>query len=169
MARLGMRNFKTALSVFICILVLESVGIDNPFFACMTAIQTMQTDIHTSIEAGAYRLFGTAFGSIMGTIFAVIAYKYLPMDILIVQALVIPSGIMLIIYILKSFKLKDSILISCVVFLSIMINIDDTATRVSYAVGRGFSTMFGAAVALLVNRFVCPYKVKENSCEKNEN
>lgn len=161
MARIGMRNFKTAISVFICILVLEYTGIAKPFFACITAILVMQTDMHTSFEAGVYRLIGTVFGSIIGSLSAIVFYRFLPMDILLVRSLVIPLGIMLIIYILSSLKLQDATLMSCVVFLAIMITMDSEALLLSYALERIISTVFGAVVALSVNRFIYPYKVKE--------
>ena len=165
MAKVGMRNFKTAIAVAMCLIVLKFVGVENPFFACITAIYTMQTDFSTSLKMGSYRLFGTIFGSIIGSIFAVIAYKYLPMDIVFIEALVIPIGIMLIIHILTMLKLKDTVLISCVVFLAIMINVEGNVMPKSYAIDRTLSTIFGAAVALLVNRFIYPYKVNENSVE----
>lgn len=165
MARIGMRNFKTAISVFICILVLEYTGIAKPFFACITAIIVMETDMHTSFEVGIYRFIGTVFGSVIGSLYAIIFYKFLPMDILLVRSIVIPLGVMLIIYILTSFKLKDSILMSCVVFLAIMIAMDSEAPLLSYALERIISTVFGAVVALLVNRFVYPYKVKDTKEE----
>lgn len=161
MARIGMRNFKTAISVFICILVLEYTGIAKPFFACITAILVMQTDMHASFETGIYRLIGTVFGSVIGSLSAIVFYRFLPMDILLVRSLVIPLGVMLIIYILSSLKLHDATLMSCVVFLAIMITMDSDALLLSYALERIISTVFGAGVALLVNRFIYPYKVKE--------
>lgn len=164
--RIGMRNFKTAIAVFICILVLESIGIHKPFFACIAAIQTMQTDMHSSFEAGIYRSIGTISGTIIGSISAIVFYKYLPMDILIVRAIVIPLGIMFIIYVLTSLKLKDSVLMSCVVFLSIMISMDAESSLLHYAVERSFSTTFGSVVALLVNRFIYPFDM--NSCNKDK-
>lgn len=159
MARIGMRNFKTSISVFICILVLEYTEIANPFFACITAILVIKTDMHTSFKAGADRLIGTIFGSLIGSLSAIIFYKFLPMDILLVRSLVIPLGVMLIIYILTSLKLKDAVLISCVVFLAIMITMESEAELLSYAFERIISTVFGAVVALLVNRFIYPHRV----------
>lgn len=156
--RIGMRNFKTAIAVFICILVLESTGISKPFFACITAILVMQTDMHSSLEKGIYRLVGTIFGSVIGSLSAVIFYKFLPMDILLVRAIVIPIGIMLIIYILTSLKLGDAILMSCVVFLAIMMIWDsDETPLLRYALERINSTTFGTLIALSVNRFIYPY------------
>lgn len=156
--RVGMRNFKTVLSVFLCIMILEITGISNPFFACITAIFVMQTDMHTSLEKGVFRLIGTVFGSIMGSISAIVFYKFLPMDILLVRAIVIPLGIMLIIYTLTSLKLDDAILISCVVFLAIIMIWDSNKTPlIRYALERINSTTVGTLVALLVNRFICPY------------
>ncbi len=156
--RIGMRNFKTALSIFICILVLEATGISKPFFACITAILVMQTDMHTSLEKGVTRLIGTVFGSIMGSLSAIIFYKFLPMDILLVRAIVIPIGIILIIYTLTSLEINDAIVISCVVFLAIIMIWDSNETPlIRYALERINSTTVGALVALSVNRFVYPY------------
>lgn len=161
MARVGMRNIKTAIAVFICIIALESMGIEKPFFACITAIQTMQTDMHTSFQTGIHRFVGTIFGNVIGALFAVVFYRYFPMDVLLVKSLVIPFGIMFIIFILTNLKLNDSILISCVVFLSIMINVEDESLLLGYAVERSFTTTFGVVVAILVNRFIAPYDVNK--------
>lgn len=168
--RIGMRNFKTAISVFICIIVLELTGISKPFFACITAILVMQTDMHTSLEMGVFRLIGTVFGTIIGSICAIIFYRFLPMDILLVRAIVIPLGLMLIIYTLTSLKLKDSIVISCVIFLSIMMMKDNDTPLLRYALERINSTTFGAVIALFVNRFIYPYNpsVSEEDEETNE-
>lgn len=155
--RIGMRNFKTAIAVFICILVLELTGISKPFFACITAILVMQTDMHSSLEKGIYRLIGTVFGSVMGSVAAIIFYEFLPMDILLVRAIVIPLGVMIIIYTLTSLKLEDAILMSSVVFLSIIMVRDSETSLFRYALERINSTTFGTLIALSVNRFICPY------------
>lgn len=168
MAKIGMRNFKTAISVFICILVLESTGVVKPFFACITAILVMESDMHKSFVTGAHRLVGTIFGSIIGSLSAIIFYEFLPMDVLLIRAIVIPLGVMLIIYILTTLKLKEPILMSCVVFLAIMITMDSEAPLLSYALERIVSTVFGAVVALLVNRFVCPYDMKKADSENGD-
>lgn len=64
MFKIGLRNIKTAISVAICILVLGLLGVRQPFFACMTAVFTMQANVKTSFEAGFSRFLGTLAGAL---------------------------------------------------------------------------------------------------------
>lgn len=152
--KVGMRTIKTAISVAICIFVLELLGVKTPFFACMTAVFTMETDVSTSLRAGIERLLGTLTGAIIGSVFALLT-NYLPMDYLLVKVLVVPIGLILVIQMFSLMKLKNSTFIACIVYLALMVHVDGPL-RVEYAITRTLTTAFGAFIALLVNRYIYP-------------
>lgn len=156
MPRIGMRNIKTAISVAICIFALHLVGIKQPFFACMTAVFTMQANVSTSFQAGLDRFLGTLAGAVIGTILALLSI-FLPMESLLLRVTVAPLGLILIIYVLNQLKLRDSIFIASIVFFDLLMRVAPNAIP-HYAISRTALTGFGAIVALLVNRYIYPPK-----------
>lgn len=159
--KIGLRNIKTAISVAICILVLGLLGVRQPFFACMTAVFTMQANVKTSFEAGFSRFLGTLAGAITGTTFAALC-KLLPMQYLLVRATVIPLGTVFVIHVLHLLERKDSVFIACIVYFALMMKVEQVSV-LQYAVSRTALTGFGAIVALLVNRYVFPLRAAEQS------
>ncbi|HHY10435.1 MAG TPA: hypothetical protein GX528_07710 [Firmicutes bacterium] len=156
MPRIGMRNLKTAIAVAICILALHLVGINQPFFACMTAVFTMQANVSTSFRAGLDRFLGTLAGAVIGTLLALLS-TLLPMESLLLRVTVAPAGVIFIIYVLNRLKLRGSIFIASIVFFDLLMRVDPSAVP-HYAVSRTALTGFGAIVALLVNRYIYPPK-----------
>lgn len=155
--KIGMRNIKTAISVGICLLVLGILGVRQPFFACMTAVFTMQANVSTSFRAGLARFLGTFAGAMIGTGFAALG-TILPMETLSVRVLVIPIGLILVIHVLSLLKLRDSVFVACIVYFALMMKVEEVSV-IYYAVSRTLLTGFGAIVALLVNSYIYPPKV----------
>lgn len=148
MKRIGMRNFKTALAVFICMIIIEIFNMDSPFYASIAAVICMQSSVFDSFTAGKNRMKGTFIGAVIGFLLALIS----PGNI-ILSAL----GVMLIIYICNIFESQKSINIACVVFIAIMVNLGDQSP-LSYSFFRLIETFIGIIVAVLVNYFVYPPK-----------
>ena len=148
MKRIGMRNFKTALAVFICMIIIEIFNMDSPFYASIAAVICMQSSVFDSFTAGKNRVKGTFIGAVIGFLLALIS----PGNI-ILSAL----GVMLIIYICNIFESQKSINIACVVFIAIMVNLGDQSP-LSYSFFRLIETFIGIIVAVLVNYFVYPPK-----------
>ena len=48
--KIGMRNIKTAISVFLCLVLFESVNRDNSFYACIAAIICMQQTVENTFS-----------------------------------------------------------------------------------------------------------------------
>ncbi len=160
MFKIGLRNIKTAISVAICILVLGLVGVRQPFFACMTAVFTMQANVATSFEAGVNRFLGTLAGAITGTTFAALC-KLLPMRYLLVRAVVIPLGAVFVIHVLHLISRRDSVFIACIVYFALMMKVEQVSV-LEYAISRTALTGFGAFVALMVNHYVFPLRKAAN-------
>lgn len=152
MHKIGMRNIKTAISVFLCIIILRAFNNTFPFYACIAAVITMQGTVHDSFATGKNRMIGTIIGAIYGLIFALIS----PNNIFLTSI-----GIVLVIYFLNLFNRKNSISIACVVFLAIMTNLTQV-TPLIYSLNRVMETFIGIFVSVLVNYFIYPPKYLDN-------
>lgn len=156
--KIGARILKTALAVVICIFVGSFFNENSGFFSAIAAIITMQGTFSDSFIKGKDRIFGTFVGALFGYFFALILHG---------NPLLIGIGIIIIIYICKSLKWNASIVIACVVFLSIMIDADKNILQ--YSIFRLLDTSAGIIIALLVNYFILPHKpllAVYNECSK---
>jgi uncharacterized membrane protein YgaE (UPF0421/DUF939 family) len=152
MQNIGMRNIKTALSVFLCIIILRIFHHSFPFYACIAAVITMQSTVHNSFTTGKNRMIGTVIGAIFGLLFALIS----PNNVFLTSI-----GIVLVIYFLNLLNRKNSIIIGCVVFLAIMTNLRE-GTPLIYSLSRVIETFVGISVSVVVNYLIFPPKFLEN-------
>ena len=141
MKKIGMRNIKTAISVFLCVIILRAFHNTSPFYACIAAVITMQSAVQDSFTTGKNRMVGTIIGAIWGLIFALIS----PSNIFLTGI-----GIIFVIYSLNILNRKKSISIACIVFIAIMTNLKD-ATPLIYSLSRVLETFLGIFVSVLVN------------------
>jgi len=158
----GFRNIKTALSVFFCILLFELIGRPNPLFACSAAIICMKETVHSSYQIGVERVVGTLLGGIIGLVFLLIKNH---LAILPTQSLVGGIGVFIAIYMCNMFNKNNSVVISSIVVLSIIIGVTDKPPHI-YAFDRTMDTLAGIIIALLVNKYIYPLK-EENSSESD--
>lgn len=155
MPKIGLRNIKTAISVFICILIFDIFKRPYPFYACIAAVICMKDSVENSLVIGKNRMIGTIIGGILGYVFsAYVGYN----------AFVCALGISLLIYLCNFLKQNSSIVIACVVFIAIMTNLKGTPPHI-YALGRVEDTFIGIIVSILVNKFL-NFK-KENDCSSD--
>ena len=148
MQKIGMRNIKTAISVFLCIIILRVFHNTFPFYACIAAVITMQSTVHDSFTTGKNRMIGTIIGAMCGLIFALIS----PNNVFLTSI-----GIIFVIYFSNLFNRKNSISIACVVFLAIMTNLTHV-TPLIYSFNRVIETFIGIFVSVLVNYLISPPK-----------
>lgn len=153
--KIGMRTYKTSLAVFICIIVYQIAHWENPFFAVIGAILSMETSIISSFKVGRDRLMGTALGAIVGLGFTLIS----PRD-----ALLSALGMIIIITICNIFHWNKSISIAGVVFISIMFNIGGLQA-IQYSINRILDTSIGILIGLAINFLIAPYNF-ENSIQR---
>lgn len=152
MQKIGMRNIKTAISVFICIIILRIFHNTFPFYACIAAVITMQSTVHNSFTTGKNRIIGTIIGAICGLIFALIS----PNNVFLTSL-----GIVFVIYFLNLLNRKNSIIIACVVFLAIMTNLKE-GTPLIYSFSRVIETFIGILVSVLINYLIYHPKYLKN-------
>ncbi|NMA55560.1 MAG: hypothetical protein GX952_06470 [Firmicutes bacterium] len=150
----GLRNTKTALSVFLCILLFELIGRPNPLFACSAAIICMKETIRYSYQMGVDRLIGTLLGGLVGLAFLLINNRF---SLPYAEALVAGLGILTVIYLCNLFNKSSAAVISSIVVLAIIIGVGEKSPYL-YALDRMLDTAAGIVIALLVNKYIYPHK-----------
>jgi uncharacterized membrane protein YgaE (UPF0421/DUF939 family) len=144
--RIGMRNIKTAIAVFICVIVSKIFRFEYPFYVAIAAVIAMQSSVADSFKAGKNRMLGTFIGALIGLFMALIKPG---------NAFLIGIGIVIVIYLCNLLKWKDSISIACIVFAAIMLNLKEENPWL-YSLNRLIDTFVGIGIAVLVNYFILP-------------
>lgn len=150
MKRIGARNVKTALSVFICLMLYHLTGQPYSLFACIAAVICTQNTIENSFLVSKGRVLGTIFGGILGYFFTILFGD---------NPVMITVGIVILIYFGNLINKKEAISMSCVVFLSILINLEDMNPLV-YTIYRVVETTIGIVVSIIVNKYLPLEKLK---------
>ena len=150
--KLGLRAIKTAISVFLCLLIAYILNRTDTLFASIAAIICLQPTYNKTFSSGLQRLVGTLIGGVVGYLILLTIYK-LPFKEF-TTLLVAPIAILIVIYICNLISQPASVSISCIVVLSVVMwpdgNISDT---LMYVINRVLDTSMGIVVAMLVNRF----------------
>ncbi len=74
--RLGMRTFKTALSVVVCVLLFHVLGRDNPLIATIAAVVSLRQDMTSTVSIGKERILGNTVGSVAAMIYLVVQHFF---------------------------------------------------------------------------------------------
>ncbi|MGL4656258.1 MAG: FUSC family protein [Sarcina sp.] len=152
--KIGARNFKTALSIFLCIVVLNSLGFESPFYACIAAVICMADSCENSIKMGKNRMIGTIIGGAFGMLATIILSKY---DTQILKTLIICTFTILAIYVCTILKRPGSVSIACIVLLAnLLLNRD--FSNYAYTLSRIVETFIGIIIAVGVNIYIMPPK-----------
>lgn len=155
--KIGARNFKTALSIFLCIIVLNLLGFESPFYACIAAVICMTDSCETSIKMGKNRMIGTIVGGAFGMLATIILSKY---DTNVLRTLIICSFIVLSIYVCTLLKRPGSVSIACIVLLANLLLNRDYSNYI-YTLSRIAETFIGIIIAVGVNVYIMPPKKKK--------
>jgi uncharacterized membrane protein YgaE (UPF0421/DUF939 family) len=157
--KIGMRNIKTAASVFLCLVIYELINREDPLLACAASIICTKPDVDNSLKAGMSRLIGTTIGGVVSVIVLLMIEASIVDQMYLIM---IPLGIVVLIEICVILDKKDSVTICCIVYLSIMLTKRFESVFVVYAFNRIIDTAIGILIALFVNRYLMiPKKVKE--------
>lgn len=146
---IGLRIFKTALSVFIAIYTSRILGHDS-YFSGLAAVITTQNTIESSWEFGRNRIYATMTG-------LVVAFGFHYLGILGLYAIFV--GIILVIKICLKFGWKKSISLACIVFIVVMMFNPQSSRYMSpyhYGLIRFVDTVVGVIISLLINKYIFP-------------
>ncbi len=152
---IGQRMIKTAVAVFICLLIYRMLGFEGatmPAEAVITAIICMQPFIRGSRNFAFNRFFGTLFGAVWGLIFLVILYEFpiFTQNFVALYA-AMAVGALLSVYTAVLFKIPDTSCLSAIVFICIVISFPDIDAPHIVVAKRFLGVLIGTAVAIGVN------------------
>lgn len=152
--KIGLRIIKTALSVFLCVIISYLISRDSPVLSCLAAIYCLRTDASTSYHFGKHRLFGTFIGVLvsLGVIFI---QSFFGRHMLI-DATSAAIGIIVVIILCLYTKHPEGIITAASTMLIICFNTPATETF-GYAITRLFDVIIGASVAISVD-YILPAK-----------
>lgn len=145
--KIGMRNIKTAIAVFLCVATSNALGMEYPFYAAIAAVISMKASMANSFKVGKNRMMGTAVGALIGLVFALIQPG---------NAILCGLGMVVLIYICNVLKWNDSVTIAGIVFMAIMVNMEGK-NPFEYSINRLIDTFMGISIALAVNYMLLPY------------
>lgn len=170
---IGMRNIKTALSVFVCLvfyllcnfvygllpagdsalcrLLNFLLNRHDVSYACVAAIVSMQSSVEGSVAFGKSRLIGTAVGGVIG----IVMVASVPLsNHTVLSYLLVSLGVVITIYICNIIKHSPASAIACIVFLVIVLSIDSGSNAVPYAINRMIDTAIGILISVPINCFI---------------
>lgn len=147
--KVGLRNFKTALSASLCALLYFFID-RNPTFACIGAVFGMGANMEHSRLLGGNRLFGTILGGFLGIALFGIYLHFFPdgeSRFLLIPFLFI--GIIVLIVLSQVFwvgAVQPGSVVLCIILFSTPVD-----TYISYSLNRMADTAVGVLISLLIN------------------
>lgn len=147
----GPRTFKTSLAFLVVFITYNFIGRDyDPTLACLAVLVCMEDSVSRSLKNGVNRIFGTLVGGLLGYVYTMLQ----PANVYL-QSVVITVVVMLIIASCSLLARTNYISMAVITFINIAVFYSSAvASTVSYVAERMFSTLFGIAVAILINRFL---------------
>ena len=150
----GMRVVKTALAIFLCLIVENFRGSGMPYHACIATIVCMQPTLRSTLHSAFDRTLGTIIAGVYSYLFVNLLISTWGMDshsmgyFLLIGALAFP-----LMYLMIVIKKPTSLSITVIVFLVIMLSTSGSneANTLQYVSERVIGTLIGIAVALFVN------------------
>lgn len=155
---IGMRTIKTAIAVTLSVTLAYMFKLDSPFFAAIASIIAMQGNLVDSFRMGRDRILGTILGATIGLLGSLVSPG---------NPVLLGIGIIIVIYVSNKLKWNKSVTIACVVFISIMLNLEE-GNRLYYSLNRVLDTLVGIVVAVAVNFIISPPYSKTKVFETSE-
>ena len=150
--KIGARNFKTALSILLCIIILPLLGFESSFYACIAAVMCLTESYESSIKIGTNRMIGTIVGGSFGMLATIILSNY---DTYILRTGIIFLFSILTIYVCTLLNKPGSVSIACIVLLAnLLLNRD--YSNYLYTFSRIIETFIGILIAVIVNAYILP-------------
>lgn len=152
MPRIGKRMIKSAVAVFICLLIYLLRGQEGmPFYSAVVALLCIQAYTAESVTAAINRVIATFLGGFMGMMVLLFERAFIPSDMLMLQYILVSAMMIPIIYITVLLRKTSVSYISCVVFLSIAIVHAGDVSPYAFPINRMIDTLIGIAIALALN------------------
>ncbi|AMB99044.1 hypothetical protein AWM75_03080 [Aerococcus urinaehominis] len=144
---IGMRTFKTGLSIFLIAFLYNYISYGSPQIAGLGAVFSQRANLRHTAKFGLFRSTATSFGALSALVTA-LALDHLP-NWPLLSALAPGLGIIMTIVLCNAFIQSEAIVGGAATFLIIFFNIPEQ-NQVSYALLRVLDTFVGALIASLV-------------------
>ncbi len=157
---IGQRITKTAIAVFLCLLVFHLRGIQGASLsseACITAIICMQPYVRDTREFAVNRVAGTLIGSFWGLLFLLLCLLFpdLANHRLLLYALM-ALGVIVSLYGAVAIRMADASSLAAIVFICIVIAFPEIESPLQQAFYRISDVLLGTFIAIGVNVFRLP-------------
>ena len=157
---IGQRIIKTAIAVFLCLLIYYLRGYRGqgmPTESAITAIICMQPYVRDTRDYALNRMAGTLIGASWGLLFILLLLSFpaLGANPLCLYALM-ASGVLISLYSAVLVGKADTSSLAAIVFLCIVISFPDIDAPLQRAINRMLDTFIGTLVAVSVNVFRLP-------------
>lgn len=165
--RLGYRAIKTAIAVFLCLLLGFVLQRQTALYAIIAAILCIQPTYDKSKKIGLHRIIATLVGAVFSFIALELA-TVIPNYDTFWFLFVFPLLLLALIFVCNVLNIKDSIGPGCIIFAVIVfLHAGSTVDALPYVLERMVETIVGVLIALPVNRFLFnpkePYVPKEDA------
>lgn len=156
----GLRIFKTALAVGICLVISYLIGYKSPFYAAISCVLMMKSTPDHSFRSGKERMQGTLLGGFIAGSFLLLKNMTPLVGYSWVDVMIIPAVLVVDLWLCKEFKLPEyASSMSCVLVLVIWINHGTVPSETFvYIIYRIIETLAGITIAVLVNYYIRPLK-----------
>lgn len=158
--RFGMRTFKSALAVMLCILIFHLTNRGEPMIAALSAVFSMRQDLPTTLSFGKSRILSNSLGGSLAIIYILIQNQF--QFQFAFELILVPVFVALVIIISDGIKNQAGIISGVSTLLLITLSIRGEES-LSYAIARVIDTFIGTMIAVGLNYFI-PLK---NTTKKN--
>ena len=138
------KAIRVGIAASLCMLVSKLLNLKFPFFVLLPAVMPISTYFGETIKFGINRIVGSSIGALIGVIFVTIQSQ---------NIFLIGIGVILIIYICNYLKWDSTTSIACLVFVSIMVSVQESSALL-YSVHRLLDTFIGIAITTIVNNYI---------------
>ncbi len=145
---LGMRTFKTGLSVFLVLLLFHIFGLEGLQIGALTAVFSLREDFDKTITFGTSRIIGNTIGGMFSIVFYVLQIAFNHQ--FWVTLIFVPILTMLTIIFNVAFNNKAGIIGGVAALLIITLSIPTGHTFI-YVLSRILETFLGVFIAIIVN------------------
>lgn len=152
--KIGLRNIKTAVAVFLSLILSFIFARESSFYSCIGAVMCMQSSYDKTFMTSINRMVGTCLGGVAGY-FTLEFLLYYVQYYETLKIILLPIGVSILIYTCLLLKKPGASAICCVVFLNITLNIDrGIANTFWYVADRVVDTLIGIIAAMVVDRWL---------------
>ncbi|GMA47001.1 FUSC family protein [Tetragenococcus muriaticus] len=163
--RLGMRTFKTSLSVVLCILLFHILGRDNPLIATISAIFALRQDMTTTVNSGKERILGNTVGSVAAMVY-LFARSVIPQT-LFLQLVLLPILVACVIIFQDGIGNNTGIITGIATLILITLTTPQ-GDSIIVALDRIIDTFIGTGVAIFLNSILRPPNVEKQREIEND-